>query len=78
MINYKKVCILSTALISFVSFSRFTSVLPPPPKKRHKIFLRDHNGNKATQLFCVIPAISPRIYVYIFSFFIVDFPEKAM
>ena len=22
-------------------------------------FLRDHNGNKVTQLFCVMPAIAP-------------------
>ena len=25
----------------------------------HHCFLRDHNGNKTTQLFCVIPAIVP-------------------
>ena len=25
----------------------------------HHCFSRDHNGNKATQLFCVIPAIAP-------------------
>ena len=66
-------------LIFFVSFCLFTSALPPPPKnKNRKFFLRDHNENKATQLFCVIPAIAPRIYVYILTFFIVDLVEKAM
>ena len=46
-----------------------------PQKQKQKFFLRDHNGNKATQLFCVIPAIAPHIYV---SIFIVDLFEKAM
>ena len=46
-------------------------------QKQNFFFLRDHNENKATQLFCVIPAFAPCIYVYIFSFFIVDLFEKA-
>ena len=44
----------------FVCFCWFTFVLPPK-----KAFLRDQNGNKATQLFCVIPAIAPRMFFLI-------------
>ena len=46
----------------FVCFCWITFVLAP------KIFfLRDHNGNKATQLFCVIPAIAPHTFVFFIS-----------
>ena len=51
----------------FVCFCWFTFVLPPPPPKK-KFFLRDHNGNKATQLFCVIPAIVPHMFFFNFCF----------
>ena len=43
----------------FVCFCWFTFVLPTK-----KVFLRDHNGNKAIQLFCVIPVIAPRIFFW--------------
>ena len=47
--------------------------------KYRYFFLRDHNGNKATQLFRGIHAIALRIYIYIYSvFFIVGLFEKAM
>ena len=50
---------------------------PPPPKKRKKRFLlRDHNGNKATKLFCVIPVIpasTPRILPYFSLYIAVSF-----
>ena len=45
----------------YVSFCWFASVQP-----QKKVFLRDHNGNKFTQLFCVIPAIAPQIF-FLFS-----------
>ena len=41
--------------------------LLPPKTKTEFFFLRDHNGNKATQLFCVIPAIAPCIYIQFFD-----------
>ena len=53
-----------------VDLHLFLPPAPPPPKKR--FLLRDHNGNKATKLFCVIPVIpasTPRILPY-FSFYI--------
>ena len=31
-------------------------------------FLRDHNGNKVTQLFCVIPAVAPYGEVFYHNF----------
>ena len=34
----------------------------------HLCFLRDHNGNKVTQLFCVIAAIAPSGKVFYHSF----------
>ena len=44
-------------------------------KTKTKFFLRDH---KATQLFCVIPAMVPRvyIYIYIYIYMIVDLFKK--
>ena len=60
-------------MISFVSFCWFTSA----QKQKHKIFLRDHSGNKATQLFCVIPAIPPRIYILYIQFFDCRFIWKS-
>ena len=53
-----------------------------PPRKK-SFFLRDHNGNKAMQLFCVIPVIAPRIYFYFLfyitvQFLIVNLLQKAM
>ena len=38
-------------------------------EKEQKVSLRDHNGNKATQFYCVVPAIAPRIF-FNFSFYI--------
>ena len=48
----------------FVCLCWFTFALPS-----RKVFLRDHNGNKATQLFCVIPAIAPCICFFLFLFY---------
>ena len=45
----------------YVSFC-FTSMYPTT------FFLRDHNGNKVTQLFCAIPPISPYRDVFYHSF----------
>ena len=42
----------------------FTSALPLPPK--NKSFLRDHNGNKATQFF-VLSLPSHLVYIYIYA-----------
>ena len=57
-----------------------------PHQKMSKFFLRDHNGNKATQLFCVIPCyrtlyiyiclslyIYIYIYIYIYNIYIYNF-----
>ena len=38
----------------FICFLLFYINIP-----QHCFFLRDHNGNKVTQLFCVMPAIAP-------------------
>ena len=43
-----------------------TPLLPPPPQK--KFFSRDYNGNKATQIFCVISFIAPRIFSFILHY----------
>ena len=43
----------------FVCFCWFTFVLSPK-----KDFFRVHNGNKATQLFRVIPTIAPRMFFF--------------
>ena len=52
----------------FVCFCRLASVLSPP-KNVFKFFLGHHNGNKATQLFCVIPCHrTSYIYIYIYNF----------
>ena len=54
-------------------FCWFTSAVPLPPKnKNKKLFLRDHNGNKATQPFCVTTATAPR-NVYFLFYIIVQF-----
>ena len=42
----------------FLSFS-YVSCFLLYIKIHYHCFLRDHNGNKATQLFCVITAIAP-------------------
>ena len=45
---------ISTSIFElFICFLLFYINIP------HYCFLRDHNGNKVTQLFCVIPAIVP-------------------
>ena len=49
-----------------------------------RFFLRDHNGNKVTQLFCVIPAIAPyHNYhndgeIYLLTYFYREVEEKRI
>ena len=45
---------LSTSILSFSYISCLFYINIP-----YHCFLRDHNGNKVAQLFCVIPAIAP-------------------
>ena len=65
--------------LSLLCVSVGSHLLHFPPK----FFLKNHNENKATQLFCVIPAITPRIFLHFLfyitiQFSIVNLFEKAM
>ena len=53
-----------------MSFSWFTSALPPPPKNKNRnFFLRDHNGNKATAFLCYPCHCTSYLCIYIQFFY---------
>ena len=63
LIIYQYYLLCQPLFLTFSYVSRcFTSVYPTT------VFLRDRNGNKVTQLFCVIPAIVPYGEVFYQSF----------
>ena len=64
---------ISTLNFSYVSVDSHLFYQSPPPPPQKNFFFRDHNGNKATELFCVIPAIAPRIFFYFLFYIAVQF-----
>ena len=63
-IQYYQCYLSSTSIFElFTCYLLFSITLP------HQLVVRDHNGNKVTQLFCTIPAIALYGEVYLHAFY---------